>query len=297
MKIISLFCFVTVSFFSQAQSAADSIRKSYFKEIIDTLADDTMHGRATGSMDETKSFEFIAKIVRRDTQKKLKEQCFVIQTSDSTALDSKNGFVYLNNHSKETILIGAHYDHIGFGGALSLSRKDDEVHNGADDNASGVALALALLYDLSTTKSNKNYLFVFYSGHEIGLYGSTAFAEFVASKRKFKNISTVINFDMVGRMDATMKRLKCMSSLPNDSIVEMPEINKSGLNVVLADEEKLALLDTKPFHLKGIPCLNFTTGIHDDYHATTDDAKYISYEGMLLINSYMRELIERLESY
>ena len=99
---------------------------------------------------------------------------------------------------------------------------------------------------------------------------------------------------MVGRLDANMKRLKCMSSLPNDSIVAMSETSKWGLNVVLADEEKLALLDTKPFHLKGIPCLNFTTGIHDDYHATTDDAKYISYEGMLMIHCYMRDLIERL---
>lgn len=294
MRKFALFCFLLVSSVVHAQADADSIRLDFFKEIIDSLADDKMHGRATGSLDEANSLEFIAKIVRRDAEMKLKEQSFVIPTSDTSFLDAKNGYVFLNNHAKETILIGAHYDHIGLGGTLSMSRKDDEVHNGADDNASGVAMILGVLLDLKDVKSDKNYLFVFYSGHEIGLYGSSAFADFCATKRKFKHINSVINFDMVGRMDPTLHRLKCMSSFPEDSILSETSASLYGMNLVITEREKLALLDTKAFHSKGIPCLNFTTGIHDDYHATTDDAQYIFYDGMLMINKFVRALIPKI---
>ncbi len=293
MKASAFFFILLISSWGQSQ-VVDSSRIEFFKEIVYTLADDSMRGRATSSPEETKSLDFIASIVRRETKGKLKTQCFTIQASDSTELTSKNGYVFINNHAKETILIGAHYDHIGMGGKLSLSLKNNEVHNGADDNASGVALALDLLNHLKTVKSNKNYLFVFYSGHEIGLFGSAAFADFCQSKRKLKNITTVINFDMVGRLDANMKRLKCMSSLPNDSILSGTDAAKFGLNIFIAEKEKLDQLDTKVFHQKGIPCLNFTTGIHDDYHATTDDPKYISFDGMLLISNYLFDLIQKL---
>lgn len=294
MKIIVTFFFVIASQLGQAQFSSDSIRLKLIKELVYTLASDSMHGRATGSVDEVKALNFITQVVRRETKKKLKTQQFSIQIDDSTEIYSKNGFLFLNNHSKETILISAHYDHIGLGGPLSQSRKIDEVHNGADDNASGVALAIQLLLDLNQNKGNKNYLFVFYSGHEIGLFGSAAFEAYCQTKKKFSNINTVINFDMVGRMDTHLHRLKCMSSLPTDSILSIEHAKLFDLHLVITEKEKLALLDTKPFHQKGIPCLNFTTGLHDDYHSTTDDPHYISFEGMILISNYLLDLIKKL---
>lgn len=293
MSVRLFLFFLLISTWGQSQ-VVDSSRIEFFKEIVYTLADDSMHGRATGSVEETKSLEFISEIVKRETNKKLKTHRFTIEFEDSIEVASKNGYLFVNNHAKETILIGAHYDHIGLGGKLSLSLKNDEVHNGADDNASGVALALGLLSDLKKVKSDKNYLFVFYSAHEIGLYGSLAFDAFSRNNRKFKNITTVINFDMVGRMDPNMKRLKCMSSLPNDSILATSDVDKYGLNLFVTEKEKLEQLDTKSFFDRGIPCLNFTTGVHDDYHRTSDDPKYISFDGMLLIFNYLIDLIQKI---
>lgn len=294
MKRILVYSFLSIAVSGQAQTSSDSTRLELFKEIVFALADDSMMGRAAGSLEESKSLAFISKMVRNETRKNIKIQHFEFPLNDSTRLHSKNGYVFFNNHAKKTILIGAHYDHIGLGGELSLSTKDNEIHNGADDNASGVALLLSLLNDIGSTKADKNFLIVFYSAHELGLYGSEAFAAFCQTNRRFKNISTVINFDMVGRLDPSTKRLKCMSSFPDDLILTTLNPSECGINLLVAENEKLTQLDTKFFLKQGIPCLNFTTGLHDDYHSTTDDSKYISFEGMLNISKYLKLLLAQL---
>jgi Zn-dependent M28 family amino/carboxypeptidase len=171
----------------------------------------------------------------------------------------------------------------------------NEIHNGADDNASGVGLLLSISQALIKQKHSKvNYLFVFYSGHEIGLFGSTAFHQFTQARHQFKQIGAVVNFDMVGRMDPTVKKLKCMRSPELDSLLQSIPMHPYSFKLNITNEEKLTLLDTKTFVEAGIPCVNFTTGIHNDYHKTSDDAKYINYEGLNEIRQFMLYYLKEL---
>lgn len=292
--IVGLFLFSFTSVL--AQESKDSITQRLFEKVVYTLANDSLKGRATGSVEEYKSLEFIDEQFQLLTHKHLSKQSFIINNIDSTELNAVNGYYFLNNHAKNTVILSAHYDHIGLGGPLSMSKKSDVVHNGADDNASGVALLLGLSGFLKQQKNAEvNYLIVFYSGHEIGLYGSDVFAAFVEQKkRKFKSVSSVVNFDMVGRLSPDLKKLKCMCSPIADSVLKSIDMSPFGFTLNIADEPMLKQLDTKVFYNQQILCLNFTTGMHNDYHATTDDASYINYSGMVAVYNYLCLLIPKL---
>ncbi|NHM00850.1 M28 family peptidase [Flavobacterium difficile] len=267
-----------------------------FKKVIYTLANDSMKGRASGSPEAIKSLKFINKQFQLLTHKKLNQQIFVAQLNDSTQIQGVNGYYFINNKAKKTIIVGAHYDHIGLGGPLSMSKKSDVVHNGADDNASGVALLLGMSeFLIKPQKETVNYLIVFYAAHEIGLFGSEAFAKLIEQKKhQFKSISGVVNFDMVGRMADDQKKIKCMTSPIFNSILKEIDTQPFGFSLNITDEDKLSQLDTKVFYNKNVPCINFTTGIHNDYHATTDDPDYINYNGMLTIYNYLSVLVPKL---
>lgn len=292
--ILGIFILSITSVF--AQESNDSITQRLFEKVVYTLANDSLKGRATGSIEEYKSLAFIDEQFQLLTHKHLSKQAFVITSADSTELTAVNGYYFLNNRAKNTVILSAHYDHIGLGGPLSMSKKTDVVHNGADDNASGVALLLGLSDFLKQQKNAEvNYLIVFYSGHEIGLFGSEAFAAFVEQKkRKFKSVSCVVNFDMVGRLSPDLKKLKCMCSPLVDSLLKTVNAAPFGFSLNVTDEAKLNQLDTKVFYTKHIPCLSFTTGMHNDYHATTDDAAFINYSGMVAIYNYLCQLIPQL---
>lgn len=259
----------------------DTSIRILFREVIGTLADDSMQGRGTGSQGIENALHYLQSEFRKRTGKRLHTQSFSIQTTDSLQLKATNAYCFINNHRKKTIIIGAHYDHIGYGGPLSKSFTDNQIHNGADDNASGVAMVLALAETLSKQSSAVNYLFVFYSGHEIGLFGSQQFATSVLSrKHRFKTIESVLNFDMIGRMDRVTNTLRCSFFPENDTLIK--NTSAAGFDIQLKEgtTETLLKLDTKTFVEQHIPSYNFTTGLHIDYHKTTDDAIFINYEGM-----------------
>jgi hypothetical protein len=288
---IFLVLYTTLSF---GQKKVETPLKSLFKEVVFTLADDSLKGRYTGTLEERKSLNFIEfKMKGLSNKIKFERQLFQIKLKD-TSIISYNGYVFLNNHSSKTILISSHYDHIGLGGALSTKFISDQIHNGADDNASGVAMTIGLASELiKLKKPNVNYLFAFYSGHEIGLYGSDALGNFIKQNSNyFKEISCVINFDMIGRLDSDLKILKCMNSKSADMILNKVQIEDFDLKLNLGKEEQLKKLDTNFFYNQGVPCLNFTTGIHLDYHTPTDDVIYINFDGMVQIKKFLLKIID-----
>jgi Zn-dependent M28 family amino/carboxypeptidase len=296
LKIVSCIFLILIPSTTFSQSQSDSSSFCLLKEIITVLSHDSLKGRAVGTIEEKKSLSYIETKFKSITNKKLKIQSFNFQL-DSTTINSENGYFYINKHKKQTILISAHYDHIGLGGKLSLSARKDQIHNGADDNASGVALLLSLVNDLIHSKDSKyNYLIVFYSAHEVGLFGSENFYHFlIESKKKIKPICLAINFDMVGRMDPELKKYKCFAS--NDSLISTNSSFYSdfGFNLnITNDTNKLSNLDTHKFLENNINCLNFTSGIHIDYHSVNDDEKYINYEGLLLFRKYILTYISSL---
>lgn len=277
-------------YWCNAQITDTSAFISYYAKIVNYLAQDELEGRACCSSGEQKAAEFIASEMKKANVKRVLYQSFRLQPKDSvTACKAKNIYAYIDNHQKQTILISAHYDHLGYGGSLSKSLGKSRIHPGADDNASGVAMMLGLMKNYSNWENDRfNYLFVAYSGHEVGLYGSDAFAKCVG--KKHPNISWVINFDMVGRMTETERWLVVYGGKEKGLENIFPE-NGEYIRGRLEDSTRLFQLDTKPFAEKGIPCLSFTTGIHDDYHKVSDTPDKINYSGLYQIQKKIEQLL------
>jgi Zn-dependent M28 family amino/carboxypeptidase len=268
---------------------------SYLKYVIGTIAHDSFKGRAVSSAEELKTADFIRQAFLANGGKYCKYHRFKYRVSDTAVWQSSlNVYCFVNNKADSTILIGAHYDHIGLGGKLSFAYgKKDQIHNGADDNASGVAMILHLFKTRSVwMNKNYNYLFVAYSAHEIGLYGSEAFAKMMG--KKFKAISLTINFDMVGRLDQSYPVLEVCTSNPiqhfNHRYWDQELID--SIHIRRSYDHKLVKTDAGNFLKYKIPSVSFTTGIHQDYHKPSDDASEINYAGILkiqaIIESYLK---------
>lgn len=278
---------------TMAQELCDSCCLKYMQGAVRYLASDSLEGRASGSKGESLAADFIAASFSANKRCKVIRQPFII-TIDSISLNSQNILCFVNNGATNTVLIMAHYDHLGWGGPLSKSKGIVAVHNGADDNASGVALMLNLARTLSHSKSKCNYLFVAYSGHELGLFGSRYFSEHIPSK--FKQIAFTLNLDMVGRMDADCSLY--FDCTPGQEInAEDSTIANIGLKIEKSTSERLLILDSKWFALKNIPGITLTTGLHADYHKISDDFEYINFIGMLKIEKFILHHLHQLNYF
>ena len=201
-----------------------------------------------------------------------------------------------DSQTAETVVVGAHYDHIGRGDASSLARKDEEgeIHNGADDNASGVAVALELARTLSQREARRrNVLFAFWSGEELGLIGSSRFVE--EPPLPLENIVAYFNFDMVGRLRDNKLSLQGVgSSGVWRGIIERRNV-PAGFDLSLLDDPYLPT-DSTAFYPKGIPILSFFTGSHEDYNRPTDDPDTLDYQGMARIAKFGAAIVNDVVS-
>lgn len=289
LKILLLFCIAFTSSF--AQKKGDSVLfVSYYKNIVKALANDSMMGREVSSIYEDKAAKIIVKEFKKNKNFKPIVQPFIYTHPDSLKeKKSKNVFCFINNRADSTILIGAHYEHIGTGGKLSYSlNKKNQIHNGADDNASGVALMLGLAKSFKSWQNKKyNYLFVAYSAHEIGLYGSTSFYTF--SKEKFPPICNVINFDMVGRLNerAPIINVYGLGNANSKTKKYLDSLSSLSTKVYFDSGTKIIDTDCRAFVNNNIKCLSITTGIHDDYHKVSDDEEKINYSGIFEMQQFV----------
>ena len=189
---------------------------------------------------------------------------------------------YRNYRKKNTIVVVAHHDHIGMNEyGNSRHTGPAEIHNGADDNASGVATMLELARTLKGRKYCKNnYLFLAVSGEELGLLGSKFFVNHPLVK--LSKINYVINIDMLGRMDTVKNALivNGTGTSPNwYASLNKLKIDTNEIHIVRS-ESGVGASDHTSFYLKDIPVLHFFSGQHVDYHKPSDDAWKINYEGM-----------------
>jgi Zn-dependent M28 family amino/carboxypeptidase len=206
-----------------------------------------------------------------------------------------NVAAYMDNKAPYTVVIGAHYDHLGFGDAGSLyAGKDKQVHNGADDNASGTAGLLQLASWIKKKKHrNYNYLFVNFSGEELGLYGSKAFVKDLGADTD--KIAYMVNLDMVGRLNDSTHALTIGGVGTSPTWGEF--ISKTDKNFKIAiDSSGVGPSDHTSFYHAGIPVLFFFTGLHHDYHKPTDDADKINYPGELQVLKYIHSIIDALDT-
>ncbi len=208
-----------------------------------------------------------------------------------TVLPVRNvGGVIRGEDDARTIVIGAHYDHLGFGGPYSVTGSTERVHYGADDNASGTAglLELARWYARGP-KPPVNLLFLAFSAEESGLVGSSYFAQ--TELAAWGRIDTMLNFDMIGRLRGSRLTLFGLGTA-----AEFPQwvsdVTPPGLSV-LRKPAGIGPSDHTPFYVNGVPVLHFFTGSHKEYHTPADTPDLIHVEGALTVVAMARDLIDR----
>ena len=209
------------------------------------------------------------------------------------SVSGRNVAGWIDNGQSQTVVIGAHYDHLGMGSFGSRAPGQHAIHNGADDNASGVAGMLEIARLLQDNTLPANFLFVAFSGEEYGLMGSKAFLE--SSPINPESISYMLNLDMVGRMNAENTLVvNGTGTSPSWSVLdELAE--EQGLNLS-KHESGLGASDHTSFYLKDIPALHFFTGQHAEYHKPEDDSELINYRGIKDISLFAVRLMEAVSS-
>ena len=198
-------------------------------------------------------------------------------------------------NAKPWIAVGAHYDHLGHGEAgNTLADKADtnKIHYGADDNASGSAAALAVAAALAKQPRKRNVLFAWWSGEELGLIGSSAFAN--APPVPLDQFDAYLNFDMVGRMQDNKLTVQATGTSPAwGRILEQANI-AAGFDLLL-QADPYQPTDVSTFNSASVPCLTFFTGTHVDYHKPSDTADKIDYEDLDRVAVFAAAIVRRLE--
>lgn len=215
----------------------------------------------------------------------------------------RNVIAIREGKTAEYIMVGAHYDHLGFGETSDSRHHKDEqgqVHNGADDNASGIAAVLEIaaaaelaLNDASQSpaRQERGVIFAFWSGEEMGLLGSSHFAEHPPVP--LSNIVAYLNFDMVGRLRTNKLTLQgAGSSSAWPKIIERHNV-AGAFNINLMADPYLPS-DTTAFYPKGIPVLAFFTGSHDEYHRPSDDTGTLEFGGIERITKFADAILRDL---
>jgi len=281
------------------------------KEDVYALAADSLSGRETGTEGELKAAAYIEKRFRdiglqpnglsgKFTQTfsfkpsaNPHEQAGFSKVNADGTLTGTNVIGFLDNKAETTVVIGAHYDHLGMGGEGSLYREGEAIHNGADDNASGVAVVLQLATQLSKQEANHNYLFIAFSGEEMGLLGSNYFVKNPTIDTK--KVSFMINLDMVGRLNE--ENTVAVHGVGTSPIFKQALFANNDQDLNIAEHESgVGPSDHTSFYLADIPVLHFFTGQHADYHKPGDDAEKLNYDGMERIANYILNIVNDLDT-
>jgi len=198
----------------------------------------------------------------------------------------------IDNNANYTVVIGAHYDHIGYGSFGSRYTGPPAIHNGADDNASGTAMLIELARWLKNSElTNNNYTFVAFSGEEMGLYGSKALVK--SENFNSKKVNYMLNYDMVGRLNEdSILSINGVGTSNNWDVLN--DIKSEGIATVNKSESGLGPSDHASFYLENIPAIHFFSGAHNDYHKPSDDEEFINYNGMNAIFDLSIVLIDSL---
>jgi len=261
-----------------------------FREVVTYLADDERQGRDTASKGIYAAQQYIAK--------ELRDYGFDARYQEFTTPKGKcrNIIAWVQGASDQYMVVGAHLDHVGVRGRTVVVDhkvvRRPVVLNGADDNASGSAMVLALAKRFKDEERRQgivplphSIVFVWFTGEEHGFWGSQYFVDnpvLPNAVRGQKLPIFMLNLDMVGRLAGYGQVWKNEAPVPLTKILD-------DLFTRYAFAQKITFRDGSdssdhyPFHRKGIPIVMLHTGLHQDYHRSTDDADKIHYNGMVQI--------------
>lgn len=285
---------------------SQNFKPAEIQKHIEFLASDDMEGRGTGSLGEIKAANYLSDIFREAGLKPAGTQGAYIQPFQVTVsvsgyphpMTGRNVVGFLDNGAEKTIVVGGHYDHLGKGfqsGSLSPDSKN-LIHNGADDNASGTTgvIELARYFAGNNVKEKHNFLFIAFSGEELGLLGSKYFTEHPSVD--LKSISCMVNMDMIGRYDEQKGII--ISGWGTSPVwgTLIPDLARKQKIRYTVDSSGVGASDHTSFYLKNIPVVQFFTGSHGDYHKTSDDAGKINYEGESKIIGLIASVLEGIDN-
>ena len=272
------------------------------------LASDKLEGRGFASAGEKKAGDYIAHRFKALGLKPKGDngtyfQSFTVESGDPHGVNfadkpnqglrtGRNVIGYLDQGAAYTIVVGAHYDHLGYGGEGSLAAGDKSIHNGADDNASGTAMIMELAQQLIPYKEH-NYLFIAFTGEESGLWGSNYFTK--NPTIDLATVAAMINFDMVGRMENNKIAINGTGTSPAWPDL-IKDANVAGLDITMG-ESGVGPSDHTSFYLNDIPAIHFFTGAHEDYHKPGDDVEKINGDGMLTITDLAFRILRAIGEY
>ncbi len=304
MKILFLLSvlLMPLTILSQDCIDIDKQRVSRLQEDIFKLAGDEMEGREPGTNGEIKARDYLISRMReiglnpRGTDGFIQAFTYFEKANQNeVSVQAHNVIGFIDNGANKTVVITAHYDHLGYGGSGSKYKGPRQIHNGADDNASGTAalLELAHLIKNNKIKEDNNFLFIAFSAEEKGLLGSKYYV--MNPSLNLNEINYVLNMDMLGRMEPGMALT--IEGLGSSLIWEssLKEIECDAFPLTLKKREN-GPSDHAPFYQAGIPSLHFWTGKHDDYHKPSDDAEKINFEAESQIISFIEALILLVDS-
>jgi len=192
--------------------------------------------------------------------------------------------------AEQSVIVGAHYDHVGMGGPGSLAPGTIEVHNGADDNASGTAALLAsaasVRRQLASATAHRRVIYIAFTGEERGLIGSKYYVR--APRFPLESTVAMINMDMVGRLRDNELTVYGTGSAPllEDIVRNINQRQQFNLFPVATG---YGPSDHQSFYEAGIPVLFFFTGLHNDYHRPSDDFDKINFGGLTRITDTISE--------
>jgi hypothetical protein len=275
------------------------------KKHIEYLASDKLEGRGTGTEGGIKAAQYLVKQFQKIGLKPYGDAGTFLQEFPAkkglppniSYVKATNVVGFLDNGSDKTIIIGAHYDHLGKGdqGSSLEANSVGSIHNGADDNASGTSglIELATYYAKNKIKEKHNFLFVGFSGEELGLIGSKYYAD--NATIDLKSVNCMINMDMIGRYRDD-KGLTIggwgTSSFWGKEIPQLAQNQSVKYNV---DSAGIGPSDHTSFYLKNLPVLFFFTGAHQEYHKPSDDANLINYEGEMKVLTLAESIIAKID--
>ncbi len=309
LSLLFILVFISCSAPQNQSNFSDEISADDIAEHVTFLASEALNGREAGTADEAKAANYIADLFRDfglepagDDQTFFQE--FTINTAilnnphstDTTGEKrlSKNvvGLLQGNGDSDEVIIIGAHYDHLGYGEFGSLYRGDTpRIHNGADDNASGTAGLIELAQYFGKNRPNTDILFLAFSGEEMGLLGSAHYVE--EPTVDLDNAIAMINMDMIGRMeDEKLIIFGTGTSADWENILLVANTDSLNLDLV---EDGTGASDHTSFYYQNIPVLHYFTDTHSDYHRPSDDVEYINHDGIAKTISHVVRVVQYLD--
>jgi Peptidase family M28/PDZ domain len=285
---------------------SQEIKVKQLKKDLTYLASDKNEGRGAGTVGEARARNYIIKRFKKIGLKPLGEKGtweLVYPAKKGvppniSTVNTSNVIGFLDNGQKESIVIGAHYDHLGMGdqGSSLQANSAGVIHNGADDNSSGVSgmIALANFYAKNEVVENYNLIFVAFSGEELGLFGS----KFLLDNPTFdlKSINCMVNLDMIGRYRA--EKGVSIGGIGTSTFWEKNAAKTAedmGIKYTL-DSSGVGPSDHTSFYLKDIPVLFLFTGAHSEYHKPTDDVEFINFEGQKLMLFYVQKMLEKVNA-